>query len=517
MPDISEILSGIWGPIWYFIIILFGVELLVPRLWIVVEEAWWRLRLGNSTTSRLLRRYAMKDFQLSIKQREIDRSLPRPLAVLLAILARPFEMKRMTRELEGMKDEMIVKTFEATVKNLNAGWRQGKPPKILKDYIAIIEGSAEDKAIDPYIRHWGKCSVAVVKYALGDLEEGNRLGKKNWEEAKKLEKKTESVQKWLASYGYFNSTLFLGRFEEAMERMADQWAEHYAAKPDQKKALIAEVNKTSLILNPILAVPRHIILAAAFNETPIFAEKYWPSPEVYGALTERERTCKVKWVESWYAEAQDICQPEVTSLDFSHAYTGFYFTLLLLEEGRDPAYLHERIQGAFNAIKDPSPLVSRYAKYGFQGVYHLVCGQDQEALNNLTQASSLSAISGNRFADIIFMCCHAVAAARLNQKDKYLKSDIEYYLGEAKALARKINRPFYYKLWHGACAAVFRLEGFEARAQKEEESSRQGASGNRILGIFQNNAPELRSRNDAREIEAHEDPQETEPEEDRKE
>lgn len=514
----TELLRWLSGPFGYLIVILFGIELLVPRLWILLEQGWWRLTLGTSMTSQSLRRYAMKDFQLSIKQREIDSSIPRPLAVLLAIGSRVFELRSMTLELRGIKSEMIEEIFKTTVENLNDGWRKGKPPEILQNYIKIIESSADDRSLDKFMCHWGKSSIAVVKYALGELEEGNRLGKENWKTAKELETEDASEQKWLASYGYFNSTMFLGRFQEAMEMMANQWNRYYAPlSSDQKQKLRNDVSN-KLILNPILAVPRHIILAAAFNETPLFEPKYWPGREVYECLaSDEDRNCKIKWVDAWYKEAQEICQIEVTSIDFSHAYTGFYFTLLLLEPNRPTEYLHGRIKEAFNAIKDTSPIVSRYAKYGFQGVYHLACGEDEQALDNLSQASSLSAISGNRFADCIFMCSHAVAAARLDQQGRFLKPDIDYYLDAADDLASKINGRFYYKLCAGARAAVYHLQGEEGKSLRLKEKSKLGPSGDRILKIFQNDIQEIQSRKDARELESKKVIQKPESEKDEKE
>jgi hypothetical protein len=53
-----------------------------------------------------------------------------------------------------------------------------------------------------------------------------------------------------------------------------------------------------LILNPTLAIPRHIILAAAFNERPLFEPKFWPSETVYNQLAPEERERKLRWVEA---------------------------------------------------------------------------------------------------------------------------------------------------------------------------------------------------------------------------
>jgi hypothetical protein len=477
-----------FSPFWFLIVILFGVELLVPRLWILVEQIWWRLWLGHSLAGRLLRRYAMEDFQASIEQRVTDSAMPKPLAVILAVASRPFELKRLTNDLRGKKAEMVVEMFESAIEQLNKLWREGTPPRILKEYIKNIEDSACDAAIDRVARLWGRCAISVVKYALGMIE----LGKDNFEEANKLESKEESALKWLASYGYFNSTLFLGNPRAAIMMMAKQWSRYYAPLPEGQKKELRERLSGKLILNPILAIPRHIILAAAFNESPIFEEKYWPSATAYRGLDAKGRVCKIRWVEAWYEEAKRICAVEPTSLNFSHAYTAFYLTLLLLESEVPSAYLHSRINEAFSKIDDSAAIVAQYVKFGFSGVYHLICEENEKALDYLGRAASFSAISGNRFADCIFMCCHAVAAARLARPSRYMEPDINYYLSEAEKIARTINRDFYKKLCDGAHAAVYLQKGEKAKAQRYAQRSLQGMTGNRILRIFQNDALDTR-------------------------
>jgi hypothetical protein len=399
--DVLFILKWVVTPFGYVIVVLLGVELPAPRGRVVIEQVWWRLVLGNSPASRSLRREMRDDLKLSVERWVIDYSTPRPLAVLPAIFARPFELNRLTHDLRCVKSEMIVETFESAIKQLNAGWREG-----------------------------------------------------------------------------------LGEFMKAMRLMADQWSRYYALLDDNDRERLRARLSGYLILNPILAIPRHIILAAAFNERPLFEPKCWPSEAVYNSLAPEERECKIRWVDAWYEEAKRVCPSEPTSLSFSHAYAGFYFTLLLLESGMPSAYLHDRINEAFDAIDDSSAIVAQYVKYGFQGVYNLVCGEDEKALEHLSQAATLSAISGNRFADSIFMCSHAVAAARLNRESRYLAPDISYYLSKADRLARKINRPFYKKLCYGAKSAVCLLRGERAKAHRYAAWSKHGTTGDRILKIF---------------------------------
>lgn len=482
-----EIPGWVKSPFAYVVVILLGVEVLTPRAWTAAEGVWWRVVLGNSTAGQSLRRKAMKDFILTIDQKVIDNSAPRPLAVLLTILARPFELKRLTGDLRCEKNEMLSEIYESAIEQLNAGWREGKDPRILLEYIKIIEESADDAAISRLARLRGRSAVSVVKYALGDLIEANKLSARNWDEAQELESDKESLLKWIASYGYFNSTLFLGDFKKAMQLMAEQWSKFYEPLEEDEKESLRGRLSGHLILNPILAIPRHIILAAAFNERPFYEPKYWPSRAAYDKLTQKERGCKLLWVEAWYEEAKRVCPSEPTSLAFSHAYAGFYFTLLLLERNMPRQYLHDKINEAFGQINDSAPLVAQYVRYGFRGVYQLVCGDDEKALESLSQAARLSAMSGNRFADCVFECAHGVAAARLSRPSRYLAPHTDHYLSEANRLARKINRPFYKRLCYGAESAVALLCGEKARARKLAARSRHGEAGSRILGIFYRN------------------------------
>lgn len=79
--------------------------------------------------------------------------------------------------------------------------------------------------------------------------------------------------KFIASYGYFNSTLFLGDFKKAMGLMSDRWASTTRRLGDEAKERLRGQLTGHLILNPTFAIPRHIILAAAFNERPLFKPK----------------------------------------------------------------------------------------------------------------------------------------------------------------------------------------------------------------------------------------------------
>lgn len=470
------------SPLVFLFFITFGVGWLLPKMWIGLEWVWWRLSLGGSMTSRSLWIYQRDYIVLIIKEKESDEGASRPLAVLLAMATRVTELPRMTREVKMMKADMVDRTFEATIERLIEGWQFGKPPQILQKYIMIIEDSVKDKDIDARLRHRASSTVSMVKYALGELREGNRLARSNWEDANRLEPSYESELKWMASYAYFNTTMFLGMFRPAMKLMAEHWSKFYAPLSKSGKENIRSQLADKITLNPVLSIPRHIILAAAFNGAPVFDEKYWPSNESYRTLSSNAGDSEIKWIDAWYEEAKNICTSEPISLNFSHAYAGFYFTLLLLEERTQETELHNKIEETFDCIEDSSPIVTRYVKYGFRGIYNLVCRQDEKALENLSLAAQFASISGNRFADCIFMCCHALAAARL---DSSYKPDADHYLAEAGKLTNTIGGSFYPALWAKASSAVYELRGETGKGRRHEFKSRQGRAGDRILRLFE--------------------------------
>lgn len=492
-PAINNALDSLERPLLATIVFIVVAQLFIghilPRLWMHFEWLWLRLSLGRSQASRWVLGYAMKDFELSVRQREIDYGAPRTLAVLFAIGTRIKELAwGMTGELREMRDASSPEIFESAINGLNHGWQTGAPPKLLRTYIAIIEASKKDHEILKVDRLRGMCSVALVTYALGDIRRGLLLGKRNWDDVKTLEPELQPEARWLASYAYFNSTLFFGEFGKAMNLMAGQWNENYAWSSTSEKLEMIKSLRGRITLNPILTIPRHIILAAAFNDEPNFDAMYWPGgvePADPGTdKIEKEMT----WVKAWYDEARNICADELISLNFSRAYMGFYLTLLLPEATQSQeAVLRERITQAFDSIEDSSPVVSRYVKYGFGGVYHLVSGDNEAALRDLRIADNSSAISGNRFAECIFMCCHAVAAARLAGKkaDEYLEPEINHYLKQARKLSKKIGGGFYPALWSGAFANVCRLRGQTGKVERYEHRSKQvRKGGKRILRIF---------------------------------
>jgi hypothetical protein len=489
-----EIPSWIYSPLWYVFLILFACEIALPRIWLAIESLWWRAKLGNSLLAVELRRSALKQFQLLIDELVNDHGLPRPLAMPWAIVLRAKRLKRATVIYRRRKTEKSPEHFESMIDLLNRLWRQGSSPALLMAYVRAIEKMADEPPIDRELRLQGKSAVAIVKYALGKLIEGNRMGKENWKLAKKLESDFDSQLKWIASYSFFYSTLFLGRRKRAIDLMSQHWGRYYSALPDEEAGQLRALLSGKLILNPILALPRHFILAFALYSELEFLKEYWPSEAVFNNLSPEDQKSPVKWLESWYAVARSICEVEPISLNFSAAYSGFYLTLLLLDKNMPVAYLHQKINEAFDSIDDSSAIVSRYVKYGFSGLYHLVCGENEKAFDNLSGAASFSDISGNRFADVLFRCAHAVAAVRLNRSNRVLDPQVDFHMKHARKMADDIQSDFYTVLCDAAESAICLQRGQKARAQRYAESSWQGRTNTRILRIFDNDALETRSR-----------------------
>lgn len=162
------------------LIVVFGLPALLPWMWTKVEWVWWKIWLGRSTAAHIIRAYALKDFRLLIRQREIDGALQRQLAAPLALNARLVEFRRLHRDLKRMKDEKEQQIFEEDIGNLNEGWISSRmPPRILDQYIKRIQRSWRNIK-DTRQRMRGRCTVANVKYLRGYLKEARKLAKENW-------------------------------------------------------------------------------------------------------------------------------------------------------------------------------------------------------------------------------------------------------------------------------------------------------------------------------------------------
>jgi len=481
--------------------ILLGV--LFPMLWLSFEKALWSYRLGDSPVGICVQNHAEKSFTLIVRRWEIDKGLPRNLAFLFALISRlkQFFFEGLVKEMENMKNEKLILYIRSSVIQLNKGWREGTPPEILHEYMTDIKKCLEDPHIkDEKAQLEALCTVAVTQYALGDMCGGNVLGKSNWERARSLEKENESVLKWLASYGYFNSNVLRGNFAQSMELMGNQWTYHFKEKNEEERTKLKRETSGKLILNPILALPRHFILAAALNDSPVYEEEYWPNRHSYRNWKEKgseKRPCgsEIEWIDAWYREALEVCDERFDaagiSLNFSRAYTAFYYTLLLQDvDAQTRVELVDRITDIFDSIDDHAPVPSLYVKYGFLGIFHLAYNRNpQRAFDNFQRAAKYSAISGNSFADCIFHCGHAIAAQYLS-KDHNLMPYVKHYLQSAENLANeKLRGCFYPFLYEGTFAAICEIKGASGLAAEYKAKGNQGQGGKRILNIFQNNCP----------------------------
>jgi len=493
MNDLFNYLNDhVAPPLTFTAVTLFGIGYVLPRTWIHVERATWKLTFDRSEASDWVIDYALKDFQASIREIEIDDNAPRTLATMLAIGRRLKAFPALYSELKRMQEGKVEDMFPAAVDKLNQGWRSGTPARLLNQYVNIILSLAEHPAISRRERIRGLSSVAIVLYANGALLAGHRLSKRTFRDAQRLAPSERNLGTWEASYALLNSTLFLGYFEKSMDLMAERWSQAYVNLDKFEQTRIREELSGLITLNPILALPRHIILAGAFNDgcpQRLKDSRYWPN---LAAFAEANRdpsmgkvTREVKFAYAWYEEAKTICADEVISLNFSHAYFAFYCSLLVLDPDLPDdlkAELHSRIKQAFDAIEEPAPIVSQYVKTGFQGVYYLACNRNHEALDSFRLAAVYSSISGNSFASCIFKCGHAVAAQRLRPA---VETEVNFYLKEAKKLADSISGDFYPRFWAQAAAAVASLQGKSGKTQRYLLRTKRGQKSTRLMKIFE--------------------------------
>jgi len=482
------------SPFAYVVVIVLGVEFLIPRAWNLLEHLWWRIMLGNSNLSQELRLEAKRDFKYMMDRKITRLEIPRSLAVLLTIPDRFVRLKRLTVTLRRRHAEISAERFESMIEQLNQLWRRGANPPYLNDYVQEIERSAHYRGIDPELRLWGLSVVSVIKYALGDVVDGNKLGRDNFKCALLLEPDPESEQKWMTAYGYFFSTLFLGRCKRAIDLMTGQWNTYYAPLGCEESASLRKRLSGKLILNPILAFPRHMLLAFALAEIIPRERRHWPNPTSFNSTWLEDPHLKLRWFESWYDVAQDICPVEPISMSFTRSYSGFFLTLLLLESDIRSSVLHERIKQVFDDAEDSPAIVAKYVRFGFSGVYHLLCGDDERAYEELSNADSYSAISGNRFADCIFLCALSVAAARLNRNTRFLAPQIKRHLARARKIADTIKSDLFTRLCDAAESAVCLQNGDKIRAQQLADLSRAGRPQSRVLRIFDSEALALPKR-----------------------
>lgn len=482
------------SPFWYLFVILLGIEFLTPRLWNLIESVWWRVTLGNSSLSLELRRAAKLDFHLLIEHQIADRGTHRTLAVVFALSARIVQLKRLTATLRQRKAEMSAERFQSMIEELNRLWVQGSNPQYLFDYVKGIERSAGDRGIDPELQLHGLCAAAVIKYALGEIKAGQSLGRKNWEKAHQLESDLQSTLKFLASYGFFYSTLFRGECYRAIDLISMQWSRYYAALGEDEQRDLRERLFGKLILNPLLAIPRHLILAFALAEKLPLDKRHWPTESAFQNVDLNDADLEVKWFDSWYGVATDICADEPISLSFTKAYGSFFLSLLLIGNNTPASNLHRRINDALGEVETSTAIVAKYCRYGFRGIYRLICGENEWAFEDLSNAASYRDISGNRFADFVFTCSLAVAAARLNRGSRYLEPQIKRHMAQARKLTKTLKSDLFTRLCDAAESAICLQLGDKVRAQQYAERSRVGRPESRLLRIFDVDVLEPRNR-----------------------
>jgi hypothetical protein len=496
--------------------IAFILPWLLPAAWNSLERVWWPFSLGRTTTAYMLKDWALKDFERSLKKKETDETLPPVASCLLAVNTRLIEFPYLHRILESRKYESEKRMFKPTIMDLNKAWKAGLPPQILNAYIDYIEKTSVSIKNDT-LRRCGRSAVANVRYLIGDSKRARRLANNIWDEAEHEASKGNLVPRWIAAYAYFTTTgLVSCNFREAMDAMATLWNAHHHILSDENRVEVEQeidrLHQSELVtLHPIAAIPRLIILFAALESSaedgswPWEKEEWWPSQDAFASYELNEPDQELRWVQCWYVKAIEICKKHKATrigLYFSHACAGFYFTLLSIE-GSTPAVRNRAMTEGAQAFEKieleqkreleqgkKSYIAARYLHAGFYGIYELVTKNNPErALELLREAAGYSEITGNRFAFIaqLFSCCHAVAAIRINAaEDRNLEPEVKYYLRAAQDLAEKMGHHFYMGIYEAARAEVSKRRGKNVEAERQKDSSVLMMEGRqRVLSIFE--------------------------------
>lgn len=172
--------------------------------------------------------------------------------------------------------------FEEAIKSLNEGWRSGLPSDVLNGYMEVIENSSRRMGRRESLP--GLCAVANVKYLSGDLIGAKRRARNNrrklrilsiWRKVKNLSKDEDDILlEWMASYARLNTECFVkGKFGRAMRRMRNQYKEEterdlVSGRLSDRSAfdpLLLGTPEDVLTLDPVLSIPRNLILAAALH------------------------------------------------------------------------------------------------------------------------------------------------------------------------------------------------------------------------------------------------------------
>ena len=373
---------------------------------------------------------------------------------------RLISFQRLSMGLRNIEPQIIQEVHADMRREVIDLWRIGANPDELKKEVAHLRDLSP---LADRERLLGLIISANVLYLLGELKQGKELADETMRKARDYDQGKLPVMQWFASYACANSRLFLGQFEQAATMLGGMWQNHYLSlNEDEKKDLKAALRGEST-LNPLVAVPRHMILASAFAGKALNNRETQLNPAKAELLEDDEG------ITQWYEKAQVLAEEEEKkvkekikegkvergeeekrdaeiSMYFSHAYMALY--CLIVEPIQEPNVVLGRIPF------EPGP-VAGYTKHTVRGILLLKERRWRDA-NRAFRAAKLAG-GGNGFLDGVLLPAWAISLAR---EERFVESG--EMLEKGRGFAAKAQSAFYDALLDAAEAIFAKGESGES-------------------------------------------------------
>ena len=421
--------------------ILVGVVLGATSFFGLLERFLIRRRFRERATRKQLVELADRDRKRCLRASLRDAVvLAKPVVLVVAVLSRLWSMNVLFRRLENLELYLIQDLHRKTRVDLRDWWRRGEQLD-LRESVETIMSLTPPIETD---RLLGRVLAANVLYLFGDLERGRSIADETMRDALLHDGAGLPTYQWLASYAYANSRLFLGHFEVAATFLGQLWRSKYAYLTQAQQKQLSSSLAGRSTLNPLAAVPRHIILASAFAGRAIRKDE--TEPRIGRKISSDDH-----WVTTWYrlgvkysmiTEKED---PErYISLHFTHGYMALY---RLIVQGQDPS-------GVLEKIPDDAAQVSQYVKLVVSGLWKLREHDgtpENGAYRDFKEADILAA--GNQFLHGIMLPAYAVSATALGHH-----SVASMLLATGREYAAPKESAFYDSLLDAAEATIIKDE-----------------------------------------------------------
>ncbi len=345
---------------------------------------------------------------------------------------------------------LIDKAHRSLGEEAASGWREGRPD-ILEQLKELTHKSGD---------FLSDIVIANISYLSGQLLKGQELAEVNHNKA------GNRVRKWLASYAYHNTRIFLGDFADAARDLAQFWRENYQELSVAERAKLFEDNSfRGSTLHPIVSVPRHILLASALAGRSLRAECPVSADDDFD---------EQGWATGWYQQADELGRSQTEhdlgiSRSFAYAYMALYY--ILVEQSDSDA------RRELSKVWD-SPPVSEYVKYGVKGLLALRDGKWGLAIEHLERSRSQSGSYG--FINPILLPAEATAKV-MNSTRGSMDSEISS-LEESVVLPVRLQGALHQSLNSAAHAVISARQGNLDDARGHKRNAAQHRNG--VLRIF---------------------------------